>query len=187
MAPYAVPGFAIDGLSVADLVTIAPETARAMAGPLFLRLSLTGGAAPQLRQISEANPDDVLAAFFAAEAAARVGAPAIDLLNSAALIAPDFVVVQVMRGNHLFAQREARGAFEAYGAAAKIRKDPDVLVRLGLLGETLGEDAAAEAAYRAFLSVQPDSYIALNQLAWFLVSIIWRIFSKKIITQTLKV
>ena len=168
MAPYAVPGFAIDGLSVADLVTIAPETARAMAGPLFLRLSLTGGAAPQLRQIAEANPDDVLAAFFAAEAAARVGAPSIDLLDSAARSAPDFVVVQVMRGNHLFAQREARGAFEAYGAAAKIRKDPDVLVRLGLLGETLGEDAAAEAAYRAFLSVQPDSYIALNQLAWFL-------------------
>jgi len=167
-AAYAVPGFATDGLSVADLANITPETARAMAGPLYLRLSHTGGAAAQLRQIAEANPDDVLAAFFAAEAAARVGAPSIDLLNSAARIDPEFVVVQIMRGNHFFAARDARGAFEAYGAAAQIRKDPDVLVKLGLLGETLGEDAAAEAAYRAFLSIQPDSYIALNQLAWFL-------------------
>ena len=167
-AAYAVPGFAPDGLSAANLANIAPETARAMAVPLFMRLTLTGGAASGLRQIAQGNPDDVLAAFFAAEAAAQIGAPSIDLLDRAARVAPEFVVIQIMRGNHFFAARDARGAFDAYGAAAKVRQDADVLVKIGLLGEALGEDDAAEAAYRAFLAVQPDSYIALNQLAWFL-------------------
>lgn len=66
-----------------------------------------------------------------------------------------------------------KGDFDAalvsFGAAADITRDPDILLLLGATAEAAQDMNAAKAAYEELVQQAPESFVALNQFAWFLV------------------
>jgi len=168
-----IPGFRIDGLTQHDIVDdLSPEAAAGLAVPVYLLLTNTAGAAPKaLRTLAEMHPNSALIEYLATYAAVLESqTPQLDLINAAVERAPDFFSGQLLYANLLLERDQSAMALAAYKKAADVLPLPSVLIRVGTLAESLNEDGIAEEAYREFAASEPNSFIALNQLAWFLAS-----------------
>ena len=80
---------------------------------------------------------------------------------------PEKAVALIVRGEGLVARGDRPRARQALEQAVEIAPDsPATQMQLGLLLETSGEHAAANARYRRVLALQPKNAIALNNLAY---------------------
>lgn len=80
---------------------------------------------------------------------------------------PEKAVGLIVRGESLTARGERARAREVLEQAVEIAPDsPTTQMQLGLLLETSGDHAAANASYRRVLALQPRNAIALNNLAY---------------------
>lgn len=171
-----VPGFRIDGLSQRDMLADIPaQAASGLAVPVYLMLTNTRGAAfGQLSELARAHPQSALIAYLAGYAATLDGqglpVEQLALLDAAIDRAPRFFAAHVLRSEALLRTGRAVEALSALQSALEARQVPSIALRAGALAEALGDEVYAEAAYRQFVAAEPDSFIGLNQLAWFLAS-----------------
>ncbi|MBN9669563.1 tetratricopeptide repeat protein [Roseibium aggregatum] len=171
----AIKRFRVDGLTQDDLVRDLPaEAARELAVPVFLEMTSTRGRnAVMLTALSEKYPTSALIKFFLADAIVSENgdvAVALNALEAALARSGQFLAAHLMRADLALRSGDLATALNAYRIASEISPEPQTLLRAGLLAEQLGDLDAAEASLRDFVDRAPDSYVALNQLGWFLVS-----------------
>lgn len=171
-----VPGFRVAGLGLRDMMADIPaQAASGLAVPVYLMLTNTRGAAfGQLSELARAHPQSALIAYLAGYAGTLDGQGFPDdqlaLLDAALERAPRFFAAHVLRSEVLLRSGRGAEALTALQSALDVRQVPGIALRAGALAEALGDEAYAEAAYRQFVASEPESYIGLNQLAWFLAS-----------------
>ncbi|MFV0244817.1 MAG: tetratricopeptide repeat protein [Qingshengfaniella sp.] len=161
-----VPGFSVDGLDPAAL--IAPEALPEVGlGAVF---AIAGYAIPARRYLD--GREGALSAYLSGLAARMAGDPEVALADFARAVdqAPGFVAARLERAGLLMANGRAEEAREDYRTVVAETPLPAAVLRIGVLSEALEDPDAAQAAYEQLVSLTPDSPIALNQLAWFLVS-----------------
>ncbi|EKE45482.1 TPR domain-containing protein [Oceaniovalibus guishaninsula JLT2003] len=163
------PAFGIDlsGLGTAP----EPQTARDLALPLWLWLAGYADLADEGLAIIADNGDDAFAAFAAFAAARDAGRPVShqrEWLREAARRDPGFAAPALALAESHLAEGALAEALPWLEQAAAIRPDATLLLRTGLVAETLGDDKTAERHYRKAAESAPDNHATLNQLAWFL-------------------
>lgn len=161
--------FTAAGLDVpANAIRGGAETGDLALGVAYRLWGFHGAAAATLARASDTNPDNPLAAYFAGVAHLKLGDTdkAEAALMRALAAAPNFFVANIAAAELRIRAGAPGDALQLLKAAVAVREDPGALIRIGLIQEALGDDPAAQEAYERFVAVQPDSYIALNQLAW---------------------
>ncbi len=171
----AITGFRVDGLTPDDLVAdMPPEAAKGLAVPLFLMMTKTNGRAVEmLTELSEAHPSSAILHLLLAQAiVVERGSieAAYKALDTALAQSENFLAAHLMRAELAFRSGDFKSALNSFKAASKISSDPQTHMWTGVLAEQLGEYDVAETALRRFADLAPDNFVALNQLAWFLVN-----------------
>ena len=167
LAQDAIPGFTAEGLEKLP--------ARGSAAPLAAgtALMLRGALIPAGPALSEAaGLGDPLAQYVAGVHARRTKAPesAAEHLSDAIAAAPEFRSAYLERAETHLALGDFAQAVADMRTALDLRAAPAVALRLGVIAEASGDDETARDAYETLLALEPDNFIANNQLAWFLLT-----------------
>lgn len=169
-----LPGITLSGLGEQQHAALSgsPAIAPLAAGYLFYLWQFNDAALAQLRQAAEAAPKLALPRILLALAAARAGATAevTEALDQALQYAPRSYSANLLRAEQAIKQGDLDTALPLLVTASAVRAEPGALLRTGLVAETLGDDALARTHYEQLLAAQPNSFIANNQLAWFLAA-----------------
>lgn len=119
-----------------------------------------------------ADPELALARIFRALAAAQLGDNTVVLesLNAALSLAPQSYSANLLRAEYALQRGDLHTALPLMEKAIEAAKEPDLVLRAGLVAEALGDTQQARQRYEQYVDLAPDSFIGLNQLAWFLAS-----------------
>ena len=168
-AEGAIAGFTADGLT-ADALPDGPALGALAAGTALMLRGVDEPAIDALETAAESGAS--LPLYLAAVSVRRSGdaARAADLLTRAIAVAPGFRSAFLERSEALLALEDGEAALADLRTALDLRPVPGVALRLGVMAEALDDVETARTAYETLLELAPDSFVANNQLAWFLVS-----------------
>ena len=162
------------GKSVKRALLLAPDSlpAQGLAIRLALRQQQPGHALALARGVQKQRPDQAVGYLLEAEifSAAQRWAAALPALRKAlALAAP---AQAPARYHHTLRQAGQRAEADAFASAWRKNHDSDALFLFYLGDVALAQNdlPGAEALYRAVLQRQPSHAMALNNLAWLLLT-----------------
>lgn len=166
-----LPGLRFEGMVPADLAALHDD---AVSRPLVLGMMLdSAGLAVPAR------------AAFAAAVAAAPGAAlpellharslgdtdrsvALDGLDRALAASPGLAAAHRLKADLLARAGQGDGALDHLASALSVHEDLSGRLMQGVLAEDTGRDDLARTAYERAVELDPRSFVALNQLAWFL-------------------
>lgn len=166
-----LPGLRFEGMAPADMAALRDPAVRR---PLMIGMMLEGaGLARPARDA------------FAAAVAAAPGAALPELLHARGLIdtdrpaalagldralaaSPDMAAAHRLKADLLARAGQGDAALDHLAAALAVHDDPNGRLMQGVLAEGTGRDDLAQTAYERAIAMDPRSFAALNQLAWFL-------------------
>lgn len=167
-----LPGLSLAGLGARQHQALdgAAAVAPLAAGFLFQLWQFDDAARTQLQQATAAAPELALPQLLLARLAARAGHrnELAQALERALERAPGSYSANLLSAEQALAEGDLATALPLLINASAAHADPDTLLRTGLVAETLADDTNARRHYEQLLALQPDSFIANNQLAWFL-------------------
>lgn len=172
-ADNALPALDFAGLTAADAAAIAKDgAARSIAlGALFEMFGYVRPALSAYAAAANAAPDAALPRLLQARRLAPADrAGAVTAYAAAAERAPGLKAPQLALGELAAARGDFVTALTHFETAVSIEAAPRALLMTGMAAETLGQDDTAEAAYGQLVDLAPDSFVALNQYAWFLTA-----------------
>jgi len=137
-------------------------------GLLFYQFELSPLALKHLEQSAKTSTDFIsqyLSAKLADEA--NRGKLALESIEKARLNLPQQLAVHQLHASILLKQSQLKPALDALKRSLAIKPDPFTALKAGAVAERLGELPEAERLYEKVISLAPDNFIGLNQLAWF--------------------
>lgn len=165
-----IPGFSASGLDAQTLEEgmAAKEAPHLNLGALYYYKNLFDPAFHQFSKALKKNEDSVFANYWAAQIMLKRNErdKAIAYLESSLNKAPRFfsalyatAELQLLAGN-------AEKSAGYYRRAAEVKKDPGVLLKLGLFHEDADQISKAADYYQQLIDQAPQFYVGYNQLAW---------------------
>lgn len=142
------------------------------AGLVFYAWQYHLPALQAFRSAVESDPELALPHILQALAAAQLGRrdEVEASLEPALGLAPRSYSANLLLAEIAMSKGDLQRALSLLETAVSVVEAPGTVMRLGIVAEALGRDELALESYEKFVSLQPDSFIGHNQLAWFLAS-----------------
>ncbi len=169
-----LPGFSVAGLHFADIVEsgFLREAKYLNAGVLLYTKGLYPAAMDEFGKGVRVNSASAFGHYFTALTYVALDKPkqAQAHLRKSLEKAKNFFSANFLMAELLASAGDFSAAARYLETTTKSRADAGALIKLGLLQERLGNMGKAEAVYRRFIELYPDSFVGYNQLAWFYAS-----------------
>jgi len=169
-----ISGFSIEGIDKDTLSNaIVKEELKPMTiGVLCYFKNMDSNASSEFEKARKINSDSFLANYWAAQICLknddRDGA--IRLYENSIVKAPLFFAALYAIGELNFMKGRPEAAVKYYKRALEVKKDPGILIKLGLIYEKTGKIKMAESQYKEVINRAPALFLGYNQLAWLYAS-----------------
>lgn len=166
-----LPGLRFEGMAPADMAALGDAAVRR---PLVMGMTLEGaGLAGPARDAfaaaAAAAPGAALPEFLRARSLVDADRPAaLAGLDRALAASPAMGAGHRLKADLLARAGQGDAALDHLAAALAVHDDLNGRLMQGVLAEGTGRADLAEAAYERAVALDPQSFVALNQLAWFL-------------------
>jgi tetratricopeptide (TPR) repeat protein len=174
-----VAGFSLAGIDAATLQAALPaDSAREFAIGMVLRLKgMKAASRDAFQRMLERHPPSFMAHYSLALSALESSdrASARQHLSQCLELAPRFFPALYTLGELVFSAGDPSGAAPFFERAQRVKADPGLALRLGLIYENAGKLEEAEHQYREVVRLAPELFAGYNQLAWFLASRGWKL------------
>lgn len=165
-----IQGFSLDGLD-------GKKTARDLAdkeiphlnlGVIYYLRAFTEAAFDEFKKAVDTNSSSALSNYWTAQALLGLEKQkqALPYFKTAITTAPKFFPALYATAELSIMAGDTNAALTYYDRAREVKKDPGVLVKLGILNERLTRPDRAEFYYNDLIQHHPDLFIGYNQLAW---------------------
>ena len=165
-----IQGISFEGISEKEFETnISNRESRHLCMGMYLFLNnYLDAALDEFDQALRLNLNSGLASFWSGQAALAQGErkAALDFLKKAIQVWPRFFSALYAAGELEIMSGNIKAAVEYYKRAAVVKKDPGVLVKLGLINERFQNFKSAEEHYQDLIDHHPALFIGYSQLAW---------------------
>ena len=165
-----IQGFSIDGLDEKTLsIGLKKNELRYLnMGLLYYFKNQYGPAMFEFQKALKINKKSVLSNYWAAQTLLETGKrkEATALFKTAVKTAPNFFSALYATGELSLMAGDTETAVNYYIKALRVKKDPGILVKLGLLNEQSKNLKKAAEYYEELIQHFPGLFIGYNQLAW---------------------
>ncbi len=165
-----INGFSMDGLSKQDMENnLNKQEMRYIAlGILYYFRNLDDSAIKEFDNALKVNPESFLAHHLIGQVYLRTGErnKAEKSFENSLAKTPNFFSSLYILGELKFTKGDLDTAFTYYKKALSVKKDPGLMIKLGMFYENTGKYENAAQLYKDVIKSLPDNFVGYNQLAW---------------------
>ncbi|TBN44104.1 tetratricopeptide repeat protein [Paracoccus subflavus] len=166
-----LPGLRFEGMAPADLAPLHDDAVRRplVLGMMLDSAGLAGPARDAFAAAAASKPGAALPELLQARSLGDTDrAAALAGLDRALAASPRLAAAHRLKADLLARAGQGDGALDHLALALAVHDDLNGRLMQGVLAEGTGQDDLARTAYERAVDLDPRSFVALNQLAWFL-------------------
>ncbi|MCP3872396.1 MAG: tetratricopeptide repeat protein [Desulfobacteraceae bacterium] len=165
-----ISGFSIEGVNKNIISNaFAKETLKPLTiGVLYYFRNMQSKALSEFDKALKIDPDSFLANYWAAQIYLKKSdrERAIQFYENSITKAPRFFAALYAIGELNFMKGKPGVAVKYYKRAMEVKKDPGLILKIGVFYENTGKIKLAEEHYKELINIAPEFYLGYNQLAW---------------------